>query len=233
MMIRMVFCDVDGTLLKKTETAISAQTLDVLRRLLDRGVTVVIATGRPYGQLKTMFGPLFFRLVFLCMDGALVMHKNCVLYKKRLMKCKTKDLIARYGGGAVYGREHIYCVGNTPVDGKRVHIPEEIPEDYLKVELPTGTVTDLHESFRIAYQNDRTTELVAAGADKGAAARAVMQKFGVSPDQAIAFGDGENDIPLLCAVGHPYRMKESLCAEFGDLPTADSVESVLRKQFGI
>ena len=230
-MLRMIFCDVDGTLLPKNETAISNDTLAVLRRLLDRGITVVIATGRPYGQLKALFGPLFFRLVFLCMDGALVMHKNCVLYKKRLMKCKTKELIARYGGAAIYGREHIYCVGDTPVVGKRVHIPEEIPEDYLKVELPTGSVTGLHESFRIAYQNERTTELIAAGADKGAAARAIMQKFGVSPEQAIAFGDGENDIPLLCAVGHPYRMKHSLCVGFGDLPTAESVESVLRREF--
>ena len=232
-MLRMVFCDVDGTLLRKNEKSISEDTITVLRRLLDRGIVVVIATGRPYAQVRALFGPLFYRLVFLCMDGALVMHKNCVLYKKRLMKCKSKDLMARYGGGAVYGREHIYCVGNTPVEGKRVYIPEEIPEDYLKLELPTGTVTGLHDSFRVAYQNERTTELVAAGADKGAAARVVMQKFGVSPDQAIAFGDGENDIPLLCAVGHPYRMKDSLCTGFGDLPTAESVEQVLRQQFGI
>lgn len=232
-MLRMVFCDVDGTLLPKTEDRLSAETLSVLRRLTDRGILVVIASGRPYTQLKNLFGPLFYKLIFLCMDGALVMHKNCVLYKKRLMKCKTKDLIAQYGGAAVYGREQIYCVGNTPIAGKRVHIPEEIPEDYLKVELPTGHVSGLHESFRVAYQNEHTTELVAAGADKGAAARVIMQKFGVSPDQAIAFGDGENDIPLLCAVGYPYRMKDSLCTGFGDLPMAESVESVLRKQFGI
>ncbi len=232
-MLRMVFCDVDGTLLPKGSDRIADDTLQLFKRLTDRGITVVIASGRPYAQLKTLFGPLFFRLVFLCMDGALVMHKNCVLYKKRLMKCKTKDLIARYGGAAIYGREQIYCVGDTPVTGKRVHTPEEIPEDYLKVELPIGMVSGLHESFRIAYQNDRTTELVAAGADKGAAARVVMQKFGVWPDQADAFGDSDNDIPLLCAVGHPYRMKGSLCTGFGDLPTAESVEDVLRKQFGI
>ena len=232
-MIRAVFCDVDGTLLPKTEKAISEDTLSLLRRLLDRGITVVIATGRPYAQVRSLFGPLFFRLVFLCMDGALVMHKNCVLYKKPLMKCKSRELLSRYGGGAVYGREHIYAVGNTPVGGKRVHTPMEIPEDYLKLELPTGSVMGLHESFRVAYQNECTTELVVASADKGAAARVVMQKFGVPPDQAIAFGDGENDIPLLCAVGHPYRMKDSLCTGFGDLPTAESVESVLRQQFGI
>ncbi len=232
-MLRMVFCDVDGTLLPKTEERIAADTLSVLRRLTDRGILVVIASGRPYAQLKALFGPLFYKLIFLCMDGALVMHKNCVLYKKRLMKCKTKDLIEKFGGAAIYGREHIYCVGDTPVQGKRVRIPEEIPEDYLKVELPTGHITDLHESFRIAYQNEQTTELVAAGADKGAAARAVMQKFGVTPDQAIAFGDGDNDIPLLCAVGHPYRMKDTLCTGFADLPVAESVESVLRQQFGI
>ncbi len=232
-MLRMVFCDVDGTLLPKNEQQISADTLSVLRRLTDRGILVVIASGRPYAQLKSLFGPLFYKLIFLCMDGALVMHKNCVLYKKRLMKCKTKELIERYGGAAIYGREHVYCVGDTPVTGKRVHIPEQIPEDYLKVELPTGQVSHLHESFRVAYQNERTTELVAAGADKGAAARVVMQKFGVRADQAIAFGDGENDIPLLCAVGHPYRMKDTLCTGFADLPTAESVEQVLREKFGL
>ena len=133
----------------------------------------------------------------------------------------------------MYGREQIYCIGNTPVDGKRVDHPQEIPEDYLKLELPTPRIDRLHESFRVAYQNDTTTELVAAGADKGAAARVVMQKFGVTPDQAMAFGDGENDIPLLCAVGHPFRMKGSLCTGFGDLPTADSVEEVLKRTFGL
>lgn len=232
-MLRVVFCDVDGTLLPKGEEQLSAESLQVLKRLTDRGVMVVIASGRPYGQLRELFWALHTRLIYLCLDGALVMHKNCVLYKKSLLKCKSKELLAQYGGGAVYGREYIYCVGNTPVVGKRVRGAEEIPEEYLKLELPTGQLRGLHESFRVAYQNENTTELVAAGADKGAAARAVMQKFGVSPDQAIAFGDGENDIPLLCAVGHAYRMNGSLCTGCGDLPIAQSVETVLKERFGI
>ena len=39
-MLRLVFCDVDGTLLPRGENAISTELCDALRRLTDRGITV-------------------------------------------------------------------------------------------------------------------------------------------------------------------------------------------------
>ena len=79
-MLRLVFCDVDGTLLPRGETAVSEETLDVLRRLTDRGITVAIASGRPYPQLRALFGALSHRLVFICLDGALTRRHDFVLH---------------------------------------------------------------------------------------------------------------------------------------------------------
>lgn len=230
-MLRMVFCDVDGTLLPKSADTLTDGAIEMLRRLTDRGILVVIASGRPYAQLKPLFHSLKHRLIFLCLDGAVVMHRDCVLYKQPLSKTTVKALAARYGSVAVHGREKVYAFGNPYTKGQSVFTLDEIPEDFLKAEFPAGI--DEVDGTRAAYRNSEVTELVSSDADKGAAARVVMQKFGVSRDQAVAFGDGENDVPLLHTVGHPYRMVGTLCAACPEAAVAYTVEGTLNQLFNI
>lgn len=44
------------------------------------------------------------------------------------------------------------------------------------------------------------------GIDKGSAVRDVLAYLNLTPDDAIAFGDGMNDLPMLTAVRHGYVM---------------------------
>lgn len=34
----------------------------------------------------------------------------------------------------------------------------------------------------------------------------MLERLGVGPDEAVAFGDGENDLPMFRAVGHAVAM---------------------------
>ncbi len=230
-MLRLVFCDVDGTLLPRGETAISPDIVDVLRRLTDRGITAAIASGRPYAQLRPLFGALAHRLVFICLDGALTMHRDCVLHKRPLPRKAARELLRQFPAAAVHGRETVYCLGGAPATGRPITSLNEVGEDFLKLELFSDREPQPDVSYRVAYRESGLTELVAPCANKGNAALTLMQKLGITADQAVAFGDGENDAELLAAVGHPYRMRGTLTAS-GAAET-DDVAATLRKLFGL
>ncbi len=70
--IRAVALDMDGTLLGH-DHKISAFTLEVLNRLMDKGITCIIATGRSLGVLKTG-GELPERMYAVCLNGGQLAH---------------------------------------------------------------------------------------------------------------------------------------------------------------
>ena len=230
-MLRLVFCDVDGTVLPHGETTLSSDLCDTLRRLTDRGITVAIASGRPYAQLRSLFGTLAHRLIFICLDGALTMEKNCVLHKRPLPRDAALELLQHFPHAAIHGRETVYCLGNAPTDGRHIDSPNEVGEPFLKLELFTGYTPPESPNYRIAYRETGLVELVAPCANKGNAAVKLMQKLGITRDQTVAFGDGENDAELLSVVGQPYRMRGTLPASTA--PETDNVVHTLHTLFNI
>ena len=230
-MLRLVFCDVDGTVLPSDQQTLSADLLDTLRRLTDRGITVAIASGRPYAQLRAVFGALSHRLVFVCLDGALTRRHDFVLHKRPLPRKAALTLLNRYPNVAVHGRETVYVLGNAPVAGRAITHPNEIGEEFLKLELYSACEPESNPNYRVAYRSSGLTELVAPCANKGNAAIKLMEKLGISPDEAVAFGDGDNDQELLAAVGHPYRIRGTLPSL--DIPETDDVAATLRSLFSL
>ncbi len=228
-MLRLVFCDIDGTLLPAGQTALSVACKDTLRRLTDRGITVVLASGRPYGDVRALCGELAHRLRFICLDGALTRDAHCVLHKRPLPRAAATALLHDYPNAVVHGRETVYVLGDAPADGRRVSSPLAIGEPFLKLGIYAPYAPPASTNYRTAYAERGLTELVAPCAHKGNAALTLMQKLGISPDEAVAFGDGDNDRSLLSAVGHPYRMRGTLT----DLPypETDSVPDTLRTLF--
>lgn len=232
-MLRMVFCDVDGTLLPKGETTVSPTVMETLRRLTDKGIMVVLASGRPYAQLKSLFLPLANRLLFMCLDGAVVFHKDCVLHKKPLCRKRSLAFLENGTPAVVHGREKQYGVNGAQKAGKPLFSPREIGEYFLKIEVLTNEKLPAQPWYRIAHTEQGLTELVSPLADKGSAATVIMQKFGIAPEQAMAFGDGENDTALLAAVGHPYRMEGSPASVCPHAVVINNVVAVLKEQFNL
>ena len=71
-MIRLVTCDIDGTLLHGTETAIDAETLGEIRRLREKGILFCPASGRQYHSLRRLFRPVADEAAFICENGSVV-----------------------------------------------------------------------------------------------------------------------------------------------------------------
>ena len=202
-MTRIVFCDLDGTLLPRGEGKISAETLSEIRRITDKGIYFCVASGRPYSSLKKLFGDCYRRIIFICLDGALTMHRDCV-YGKNPLPFPERLL----GTEAT-----LFCRGGettVPANLPSSRITEVINRaggEILKIARDSRAPES--DFARLCYQGDNIYEYVARTADKGAAALALCKKLCVSPDCTAALGDGENDIPLLRAAGLAFRIPDS------------------------
>ena len=202
-MIRMVFCDLDGTLLPQGRGTVHKETLSKIKSLQKRGVLFCVASGRPYEQLRPMFSDCANDMIFMCLDGALCIYRNCVIYKKRLCKLEAARLLSLAPSGTVYGRGVTAEIGDRDSTARITEKINRLGSEVFKVALKN---TRVQSSGRICYDKGGITEYVDASVSKGAAAKALQEKFSVSFDECAALGNGENDISLLSAVGKPYKM---------------------------
>lgn len=60
---------------------------------------------------------------------------------------------------------------------------------------------ELGEELTIIKTNPEYLEFLNKGADKGVALMELAQHYGFAPEEVMAFGDGDNDAPMLAAAG--------------------------------
>ena len=64
-------------------------------------------------------------------------------------------------------------------------------------------------SLCLSSSSEHNIELIPSGRSKAAALKDVSQKYGIKPQNTIAFGNGENDLPMLIESGHGVAMANS------------------------
>ena len=85
-MIKLVVCDIDGTLLEKGASVLSEETADALGALVSAGKKVALASGRSYYSMRRVTEHLPFAdaLYYICDDGAICVYSGKTLYHKPL-----------------------------------------------------------------------------------------------------------------------------------------------------
>lgn len=83
-------------------------------------------------------------------------------------------------------------------------VPEEKTYDYhdlfcQKLDGRVEPVTSGHGSI----------DLIIPGCHKASGLKRLVERWGISPEQCAAFGDGENDIEMLKYCGHSYAMENA------------------------
>lgn len=233
--IKLIACDLDGTLLPAHASACNPEVFPMIRKLIGMGVYFVPASGRQYLNLQKLFTPVKDDIMYLCENGALVMYLNQVLVKRQFEDAlamrichavlkhpdcevvisgeRTCYLIPKKASFASYIRDG---VGNhiTLIDS-----PERIEEPVIKVsyytspEQQASVTAYFEEVFReeaciIVTSGNQWVDFAPEGTGKGAALKEIGRALGISSDEMAAFGDNENDRTMLEYVGHPYLMKE-------------------------
>ena len=221
---KIVFFDIDGTLIDMQTKQITPKTVEALHRLQDSGVKLCIATGRSPMVLPKIADIEFD--AYLTFNGSLCYDKQGVIFSNpiphadvlhfirnaaalgRPVCVSTKDRLAANGTDADLA--DYFAIANEPVN-----IAEDFDavchEDIYQLMLGCrkrdypAVLQEAHGA-KIAAWWDRAVDVIPAGGGKGIGIQKTLAYFGLTAAQAAAFGDGNNDCEMLDAVGMGVAM---------------------------
>lgn len=222
--IKIAFFDVDGTLVDPRTGCISAKTKDALIRLHRAGIRLCVATGRPPASLPDLSGLPFG--VFLTCNGGLCYTREELLFHNPMTNDDVQKIIANAAG---LGRPVTLAVRDRlAANGWDQDLAEyyqlaglelTVADDFEAVrcqpvyQIMLGCRLCDHEAIiqgtqhtSITYSWDRAADVIPLGNGKDTAILKILEHFGLSPEEAIAFGDGHNDIQMLRTVGTGVAM---------------------------
>lgn len=251
-MVKLIACDIDGTLLQNGEKTISSAFFKEARRLMNKGIVMCAASGRQYTSLKRLFAPIAQEMVFICENGSIVFRRDEVLGKisidRNLALEVSHEILEREDCELVVSGANVSYLFPKNADiighmrdtvGNNVCVldaPEEIPEDILKVSAVCSTnPVELEKQMGPKWKG-RLDVALAGGpwldftpANKGAGMKILCDALGIDPAEVMAFGDNYNDEAMLALVGHPYIMSTAYAPLLARFPNhVDRVEDVLK-----
>ena len=231
-MIRLIASDIDGTLLQGEESTLRPELFEEIRRLREKGILFCPASGRQYSSLRRLFAPVADEIPFLCENGAVVYGpgspgpiwgKTIMARTRALALCgeilampRCEVLISGANTSYLCPKQqdivdHIrYFVGNNVT---LVPQPEAIEEDIIKVsaycldgarQVEPVLAPRWGAEFHCAVAGEKWLDFTLA--DKGVGLRCLCAALGIDLADVAAFGDNDNDLPMLHLVGTPYIM---------------------------
>ncbi len=227
---RLVATDLDGTLLDDAGE-LSEHTSDVLRRVQEQGVQVVIVTARPLRWMDELWAHVGGgRGVGIVSNGAITYD----IGGREVLDCRgiTVEVglpmvraIREAAPGCAFALECLSGYRHEPayVDlhpeppDMRVGDLEELwDEPAVKVlaqhltldpdEFRARVVDAVGERATPTWTVDHLMEISASGVTKGGALAALCARLGVDADDVVAFGDMPNDLPMLTWAGASYAV---------------------------
>lgn len=199
--VRAIATDVDGTLLRSDGT-ISPRTEAALAAAEDAGLLVVLCTGRPPDSMHD----ITHRGIAVCGNGTVV-HD---LHTDTTIKAFGLDLAA----ADEIGQELLAAMPD-------LELAHEVVADVvtrLTVKHPTMPARELERAVHTAlpslaeraatshWPEGRLMEIFSHGLSKATALEHVLADHGIAAAQVVAFGDYDNDLPLLSWAGHAVAM---------------------------
>ena len=225
--IKIIFFDIDGTLVDMQAKQISAKTMEALRGLKTKGIKICIATGRSPISLPKFKGVEFDAYLTFngsyCYDqsGTIFSNPICTGDVQRIIQnaadigrpvsVATKDRLAANGADEDLVEYYSFA-----------HLELTVAEDFEKVsqeeiyqvmlgcrEMDYPAVLTGVAGAKIAAWWDRAVDIIPANGGKGMGIQKILEYYHLDRTEAMAFGDGNNDIEMLEAVGTGVAMENA------------------------
>ena len=213
--MRAIITDLDRTLLY-TDKTISAYTIRVMKKCHDAGILIMAATARPFRSIEAYHEQIPFDAV-TTLNGAVVLLPketlNCGIARESgeqiiagLLDSPDVFLSIETSGGLYANRE--IPEWNPIVYDKFPQLPEDVVLYKILVSSKNEQVyRNVHNILTAdVYHTIATNELIqimGCEATKWRGIQKMLSHFGISPEEAVYFGDDNDDIePIkMCGLG--------------------------------
>lgn len=220
-MIKAVFFDIDGTLVSFKTHKMPDSTLRALDRLRSSGVKIFIATGRQLQSINNLGDQRFDGYVTLN-GGYCLIGKERVIYKRSIpaediealvgyqemiepFPCALVEedgLFQNYADDSV---REVYGMLNFPMPPFRP-LSENNGKDVFQLiaffgEGKEESIMSVLPNCEATRWNPLFADVVPKGSSKAIGIDKIIEHYGFSLDETMAFGDGGNDMEMLKHVG--------------------------------
>ncbi|TDW13114.1 hypothetical protein EDD63_1494 [Breznakia blatticola] len=226
--IKIIFFDIDGTLIDMQRKQISEHMLYTLRKLKENGIVICIATGRSpislphfegidfdayltfngsycYNEKETIFkNPIDPNDVKVIVDNAknIARPVSVSTIQKNIANGKDDDLVEYFS----FAHQEVYVSTNFD---EEIH-NEDVYQLMVSATPKEYDVLMKHTNHtKITAWWNRAVDIIPANGGKGKGIEEILAYYGFDASQAMAFGDGNNDIEMLQTVGWGLAMENA------------------------
>lgn len=214
--IKVIFFDIDGTLLSLNNHKMPTSTIKALNELRNKGIKLFVATGRHKSETRILDD--YFKFdghITLngqyCFNEDKVIYKNCIDKKEieKIVDQTRKDLYSCF-----FITEDGLFVDKINEDVKRLcedvnlNVPKEYKSSYaldediyqLLILLSKDNEHILLKdklNLDITRWHDDFIDVMPKGGNKCIGIKEILKHYNISKEEIMSFGDGENDIDML------------------------------------
>ena len=236
--IKIIFFDIDGTLINIQAEKMSDKTIETLKQLKKNGIKICIATGRPSVTLPVFEGIEFD--AYLTFNGSLCYNDSGIIFSNPIAMEAVKKIIQNasdIGRPVSVATKKRLASNGTDDDLEEyysfAHQEIDVAEDFEAVckeeiyqmmmgcqEWEYDAVFKDVKGAKITAWWSRAVDIIPDSGGKGVGVQKILEYYGFDQSEALAFGDGDNDIEMLQTVGTGVAMGN---ASLGLKAVADEV----------
>jgi FMN hydrolase / 5-amino-6-(5-phospho-D-ribitylamino)uracil phosphatase len=233
MSIKLIAVDMDGTFLNNQQDYDRERFFKQYLRMKEEGIRFVVASGNQYYQLKSFFGDFQDELTYVAENGAFVVDQGEEVFSAHIpedvVKTVTEEILRHTQISVVLcGKDSAYVLDSLSEDLfeimsryyhrlKRVPSFDVVQDQILKFALAcpfeeTEGLLELLQGKIGQYitpvsSGHGSIDLILPGYHKAAGIELLQEKWGLTPEEMMAFGDGGNDIEMLKHVTYSFAMQ--------------------------
>lgn len=232
--IKMIISDIDGTLINDQDE-LPTNFKEMISELDKRGIIFVAASGRSASSIKNKLQHDADNIYLISDNGAIIMHKGEIINASTFSKEEFDELcghMVTYKGNTVgvvtldagyvqLAHEDVdqgfldeFFYGNVEVDdvtkvtGNVVGI--SIHNTHNTVENLNGeAMAPFREKYELVQAGAEWIDAIPKNTNKGSSVEKLLEILGLTTDNAIAFGDYNNDLEMIQTVKMGFAMEDA------------------------
>lgn len=231
--VKLVAADMDGTLLN-SKHELSPDFWPVFEQMKSKGLLFAAASGRQFFNIKNKFETIKDDVIFIAENGSYVVYKEKELLVQAMEPAIVKELILQARKiPDVYtilcGKKRAYVESDAPAFMEnlkmyydRYVVVEDLTkvedDEFLKIALCDLAGSEAN-SYQLFKQQQDKLQVKISGfiwldlshklANKGRAINVVQNKFGITLDETMVFGDYLNDLEMMQQASFSYAMENA------------------------